>query len=74
MKQIFALLILAVLLAGCAQKVVESEDISLEEVQEDEISQELGQEIEEIDTLGEDEFGLGTEFEDFESELETFEW
>ena len=74
MKQIFALLILAVLITGCAQKVVESEEVNLEEVQEEMISQELGQEIVEIDTLGEDEFGLGTEFEDFESDLETFEW
>jgi len=73
-RGLILLILVAVFITGCAQKVVESEDIGLEEVQEDMISQELGQEIVEIDTLGEDEFGLGTEFEDFESDLETFEW
>ena len=76
MKRILlALLILSVLFTGCAQKVVESEnEVSLEEVQENEISQELGQDIEDIETLEVDEFGLGDDFSDFESDLEDLEW
>jgi outer membrane lipoprotein-sorting protein len=75
MKRILlALLILSVLLTGCAQKLTESEDIGIEEVQEDQISQELGQEIEDIETLNESDFGLGSDFDEFESDLEDLEW
>ena len=76
MKRIsLILLILGVLLTGCTQKAVESEeDIGIEEVEEEEISQELGQDIEDIETLNESEFGLGEEFNEFESDLEGFEW
>jgi PBP1b-binding outer membrane lipoprotein LpoB len=72
---ILILLILGVLLTGCTQNAVKSDDdIGIEEVEEEEISQELGQDIEDIETLNESEFGLGEEFEDFESDLEDFEW
>ena len=72
MKKILTMLVLVVLLTGCAKNMVE-EDVTIEDVQTDELSEELGQEIGDIEVLDET-FDFDEEFADFGEDLEEFEW
>ena len=72
MKRILAMLVLLVLLTGCAQKMI-GEEVSIEDVQADELSEELGQEIEDIEVLDET-FDFDEEFAGLGEDLEEFEW
>ena len=72
MKKILVMLVLLVLLTGCAKQMIEDE-VSIEDVQADELSEELGQEIEDIGVLDET-FDFDEDFTGFEEDLEEFEW
>ena len=72
MKRILAMVVLLVLLTGCAKQMVEDE-VTIEDVQSEELSQELGQEIDDIEVLDET-FNFDVEFDDFEEDLDELEW
>jgi len=72
MKKILTMLVLLVLLTGCTKNMIE-EDVNIEDVQAEELSEELGQEIGDIEVLDET-FDFDEDFAEFEGDLEEFEW
>ena len=74
---IISLLILAILLTGCAQKIIQQEEEKTTETPEfeetgDESIDEVGSDISEIDTI--DSELNASDLDDLEQELEELDW